>query len=366
MPNTSPPSNKALAPFSCTYSPQLPELLQQLNCTIALSTYQAGKVVLLSAKDENTLVQLPRNFNRPMGIAENEATQQLAVASKDEVTVFSNSTSLAAAYPSAPNKFDALYMPRLTYHTGAVDIHDLSFGNDGLYAVNTLFSSIVKIDEHYSFSPVWKPPFVDAFVSEDRCHLNGMAMQQGQPKYVSAFGEGNTYQSWRETLLSSGVIYDVDSNERVVGGLAMPHSPRVFDGSLYVLLSATGELVKVDVASGKRTTVVKIEGFVRGMAKCQDYLFVGLSKLRKNSSTFAKLPFSEKANKAGVVVVHLPTGAIAGQLIYRSSVDEIYDIHILNGKNRPNILSTINDAHKEGLTTPESSFWAKPINRDPK
>ena len=53
---------KALAPFSCQYTPQIPELLQHLNCSIAISTYQAGKVVFISAKDENNLIQLPRNF----------------------------------------------------------------------------------------------------------------------------------------------------------------------------------------------------------------------------------------------------------------------------------------------------------------
>lgn len=350
----------APAPFSCTYTPQLPELLTILNCTIAITTYQAGKLVFISAKDENTLVQLPRTFDKPMGIATDHEKDKLALACKDEVIVFANSPGLARHYPRASGKYDALYMPRVTFHTGSLDIHDLSFGtNNQLYAVNTSFSSIIKLDGDYSFTPHWKPDFIDALVSEDRCHLNGMAMLNGKPKYVSAFGVGNTQQSWRENITKTGVIIDVDTNEIVIDGLAMPHSPRIYNGELYVLLSATGELIKVNPKDHSYEVVVKIDGFVRGMDLYNDYLFIGLSKLRKNSSTFAHLDFAEGADTAGIIVVHLPTASIAGKLTYKTSLDEIYDIHILPNKIHPNIMNTINPEHKKGLMTPDATFWSR-------
>ncbi len=356
-------TTKSLAPFSCRYTPQIPELLLRLRCTLAISTYQAGKLIFLSPKDENALVQLPRTFKKVMGIAENRKKDKLVLACKDEVIVFANSPNLAGFYPNAPKKYDALYMPRVTYHTGPLDIHDLSFGrNDELYAVNTLFSCIIRIDDNYNFTPVWMPPFIDKLVSEDRCHLNGMAMKEGKPKYATAFNQGNSPQSWRDNITKTGVVFDLETNETIVSSLAMPHSPRIFNGELYALLSATGELIKIDTDSGKYDVVVKIDGFVRGMSLYKDYLFVGLSKLRKNSSTFGKLDFAEKANQSGVVVVHLPTGSIAGKISYLTSLDEIYDIHILPDKIRPNILNTLTPAHKAGLMTPEATYWAKPNN----
>ncbi len=356
-----PNPNAALAPFACRYSPQIPELLMKLGCSIAVSTYQAGKIVFISAKDENHLVQLPRHFEKPMGIAEDVENDKLAIATKDEVVVFANSAGLATHYPKAPKKYDALYLPRVTYHTGPLDIHDLRFGEQGeLYAVNTLFSCIVKINEAYNFTPYWNPPFIDRLVSEDRCHLNGLAMQNGKPKYASTFNQGNTFQSWRETVTTTGTIFDIDSNEVVITGLPMPHSPRWYNGSLYVLLSATGELAKIDTEKGSYEVITRIGGFVRGMSLYRDYLFVGLSKLRKNSSTFAKLDFADKANESGIVIIHLPTGSIAGKITYLNSVDEIYDIHVLPNKMRPNILNTMTDHHKEGLMIPEATYWAKP------
>ena len=355
--NTNP---KALAPFSCKYTPQIPQLLQQLNCSIAVSTYQAGKVVFISAKDENSIIQLPRNFEKAMGIAEDTTTDKIAIACKEEVIVFRNSKDLAHHYPKAPNKYDALYLPRNTFHTGAIDIHDLNFGNNGeLYAVNTLFSTIVKIDDNYNFTPYWTPPFIDKIASEDRCHLNGMAMENGKPKYATAFNNGNSPQSWREKVTESGIVIDVENNKIIAKGLAMPHTPRILNGELYLLLSATGELVKVNTEDGSYEVIVKIDGFVRGMSFHKDYLFIGLSKLREGSSSFSKLPFAKKANEAGIVVVHLPTKSIVGKITYLTSLDEIYDIHVLADKTRPNILNTLTDDHKNGIMIPSTTFWRK-------
>ena len=131
------------APFSCTYSSHVAELLLKLNCTLAISTYQAGKLIFISPKDENSLVQLPRTFDKPMGIALNEERGQLGLACKTTVELFQNSKELALHYPKGPGKYDALFMPRVSYNTGGIDIHDLRFGDNGeIYGVNTLFSCL--------------------------------------------------------------------------------------------------------------------------------------------------------------------------------------------------------------------------------
>ena len=353
-----------LPPFSCTFTTNLPELLRQLGCTLALSTYQAGKVVLLSAVDDERLIQLPRTFQKAMGIALHD--RKMALATLDEVLVLVNSPELALHYPAKPNTYDALFVPRATYYTGQIDIHDLDYGANGaLYGVNTSFSCLIRIDDNHSFTPIWQPPFISKLASEDRCHLNGMTLQNGRPKYVSAFSTSDTPQGWREVITTGGILMEVDSGEMVAQGLAMPHSPRLFDEQLYLLLSATGELVRVDPDSGKYEVIWQRDGFVRGLARCGDYAFIGLSKLRKNSSTFAKLPFAQKAQEAGIAVVHLPTGANVGGIFYQSSVEEIYDVQVLPGMVRPGILSTAKPEHKMALITPEATYWARPQEKNP-
>ncbi len=357
---------QALTPFSCTYSPNVPELLLQLGCSLVISTYQAGKLVFISPKDQERLVQLPRTFDKAMGIAIRD--DKMAIATKDEVLVLKNVPELATHYPRKPQTYDAFYVPRAAYYTGRVDIHDLDWGTDGLWAVNTSFSCLSLIDEEFSFTPKWQPHFVSKLASEDRCHLNGMAMREGQPAYVTALGQGDAWQSWRDNISKSGVVMDVANNEIICEGLAMPHSPRWYNGKLYVLLSASGQLISVDTDNGKVEVVKELNSFVRGMAIYKDYAFIGTSRLRQNSSTFKHLAIAQQAQQAGILIVHLPTAALSGFIRYQSSVDEIYDVQILPNALRPNILNNLTEDYKMSLSIPNASFWAKkqdsPSNKD--
>jgi uncharacterized protein (TIGR03032 family) len=345
-----------IAPFASNYTPNLPELLLKLNCSLAVTTYQAGKVLFISPNNPNSLSLLPRTFNKAMGIAVKD--NRMAVATKSEVVVLQNSPELAASYPKKPNTYDALFLPQATYYTGQVDIHDLHFGKEELWAVNTSFSCLCTIDDKYNFTPQWKPHFISKLASEDRCHLNGLAMKNGVPQYISALGGGDTPQSWRENIKQGGIIMDIPNNEIIAQGLSMPHTPRLWNDELYVLLSAAEKLVKVNPKSGTYETVAHIGGFARGMAKHGDFVFIGTSKLRKNSSTFKHLDIADKANHAGITVIHLPTGNKVAQLIFQMTVDEIYDIQILPNCIRPNILNTYTNTHINALSIPESTYWA--------
>tara|TARA_R110001592_G_scaffold230364_1_gene487192 strand:+ start:3710 stop:4777 length:1068 start_codon:yes stop_codon:yes gene_type:complete len=351
-------NSNQLTPFSARFSAQVPELLNKLKCSIALSTYQAGKVVFISpSEDSERLITLPRAFRKPMGIA--IKGNKMAMSLYDEVIIFQNSRELAEHYPNKKNVYDSLWLPRTTYYTGLVDMHDIDFGDDGIYAINTSFSCICKVDGEYNFSPFWKPPFIQDFKPGDFCHLNGMVMLNGKPKYVTALGKTNTPQGWRNCIVDGGVLMDVEKNEILLEGLSMPHSPNMYNNDLYLLMSASGEFVKVNLDTKTYEIIKKFDGFCRGLSFHGDYAFIGFSKLRKNSSTFAKLSFSDKANFAGIKIIHMPTQAQVGEIIYETSVDEIYEVTILENSTRPNILNTSDDIHKYSLATPSTTFWAK-------
>lgn len=347
-----------LPPFSCTYSPQLPKLLSDLRISLAISTYQAGKLVFISPRDENSLTLLPRTFQKPMGF--DLKGDKMVMACEDEIILFDNVPELAVNYPNKPATYDALFVPHATFYSGRVDMHDVKFGREDIFAVNTSFSCLCKITGHHNFIPVWQPGFIDALASEDRCHLNGLALENEQPKYVTALGTSNTPQGWRGNITSGGVLIDVVNNVTVLDALSMPHSPQFYNKELYLLLSAKGQLVKVDVANETYEVVKALEGFCRGMDIIGDYAFIGLSKLRKNSSTFAQLDFSDQAVTAGIKVIHLPTKALVGEIVFKTSIDEIYEIKVMPGALRPNILNTINPVHKFSLSIPSATFWANP------
>lgn len=325
--------NALLPPFHYTHSPTLPKLLWELGCTLVFSTYQAGKVIFIRAISPEKIEQYALDFPRPMGLAVSD--QRIAVATRDEVVVLTNTSaeeSTDSQYLDSGTLIGAAegtYVPEKTYFSGEIDTHDLAWGKDGLWAVNTLLSSMAIADDASSFETQWRPPFVSDIAPEDRCHLNSMAMVDGQPEFVTAFGEVNTFEGWRENRISGGILMNVPSGEIVLEGLPMPHSPRVYDGKLYLLLSGTGELVCAEPETGRYTVVTQLPGFVRGMARCGDYLFVGLSQLRKTSSTFAALPISDQAVFSGIVVVSLSEGCIVEHLKYETGVEEIYDVQVL-------------------------------------
>lgn len=293
-----------------------------------------------------------------MGLA--VQNNKMALATENELVVFSDAKGLAATYANKPGHYDSFYVPRAVYFTGAVDIHDIAWDEQNrLCAVNTLFSSLVYINDSYSFEPFWMPPFIKDLASEDYCHLNGMAMVNERPKYVTMFGATNTAKGWREHVKTGGLIMDIETNTVIAEGLAMPHSPRWFDNELYCLLSATGELIKVNIQTGKYDVITKHHGFVRGLAQAGDYLFVGLSKNRKTSSVERHLPVSTEEMGCGFDVVHLPTASIAGSVRYLTSAEEIYDVQILHNSIRPGILNHTSETHRRGLHTPVSCYWSK-------
>jgi uncharacterized protein (TIGR03032 family) len=343
-----------LPPFAVTHTPNIPEIMHDLGFTLALSTYQAGKVVFLSATSRDKLIQLPRTFDNAMGVATSKTN--LAVACRCDLVVLKSFPQLAKNYPKKPDTYDTLFIPMCKYYTGALDLHDMNFIKSKLIAVNTLFSCLAEVNEQFSFSPVWKPSFITDMSPEDRCHLNGMAVKDDTIEYVTALGATNTKQGWRENKIKGGILIHVPTNEIVMQGLSMPHSPRLYNGKLYFLNSAQGELHVCDPEKGTSEVVTKLGGFARGMARFGDFVFIGISKLRHTTDVFKDLPIA-KTSFAGVVVVYLPYGKVVGQLKYESSVDEIYDVKILPGMRRPGILNSEKIEDHHAVVTPSNSFW---------
>jgi uncharacterized protein (TIGR03032 family) len=343
------------APFSCTFTPSLPYLFMQLKCSIAITTYQAGKLILISPAGNDKLIQLPRTFHRPMGLS--VSRNQLALATRTELTTFVNEPSLNINYQKTPTAYDAVFAPRITYHTGPLDLHDIHFSDNHLLAVATAFNCISKLTPKESFTPVWKPDFISGIEAEDRCHLNGFAILNND-WYVTAFNQGNTAGSWRSNILNSGVLIHAQSQELILNQLAIPHSPRIHHGKLYLLLSGKGELVEVDVDKKKYSVVCQVPAFVRGLAFVSHYAFIGISQPRKSSSTFGKLSAEAQQQKAGFIVVDLNTGNVTAELRYLNSVEEIYDVQIIAGSVRPNILSPDKQEHKLAVVSGARSWWA--------
>ena len=314
------------------YTRNLPALLSQLGASLLVSTYQAGKVVAVGvAAGQLTLSY--HNFERAMGLA--VKPDAIAVAARAQIWFLPAAPDLAPRVEPA-GRHDTCFLTRCSHFTGEVQAHELAWAGEELWLVNTAFGCLCTLDSRHSFVPRWRPPFLTALAADDRCHLNGLAVADGAPKYVTALAETDTPQGWRANKVKSGCLIDVASGQTVARGFAMPHSPRVHLNRVWMLHSGAGQLVQVDPARGQVETVTELPGYTRGLAFYDRFAFVGLSKIRE-SSTFGGMPIAARRPelKCGVGVVDLGTGRLVAHLEFVTGVEEILDVQVVPGARCP-------------------------------
>lgn len=326
-------------PFSSSYTKSFADLLRNAGISLAISTYKSGHLITIRADASGVLNTSFKSMNRPMGIA--VAGNKLAVGTSDSIVSYLNQPSLTKVVEPV-NTHDAVFSTRARVHTGDIAIHEMGYGIDQgrqeLYFVNTLFSCICKQDVEFSFVPLWKPKWISGYAPEDRCHLNGMAMVKGKPKYVTALSQTNTPNGWREEKGTSGVIIDIEADKIIAKGLAMPHSPRWHNGKLWFLESGKGTLSTVDPETGKVTVVATLPGFTRGLTFFRSYAFIGLSQVRE--SVFKELPVTQQQDErnCGVWVVDVRTGNTVAFLKFKGVVQELFDVAIIGNARWPEIV----------------------------
>ena len=320
-------------PFRYVHSADFPALLEQLRLSLAVTTYQAGKLMIVRSAG-GKLSTLLRSFEQPMGLAISDDQSTMVVGTRRMVWTLRSAPEIAPQI-DPPGRHDGCFVPRTARVTGNIRGHEIAWIDGTIWIVNTLFSCLCTLDdEDFGFVPQWRPPFVDRLAGEDRCHLNGIALEGGRIRYATALGETNAADGWRESKATGGIILDVTTGQIVARGLCMPHSPRVHRGALFVLDSGRGRICTVDRSTGALTTVAALPGYARGLAFHGPYAFVGLSKIREQS-TFGGLPiadqYGEDERKCGVCAVDLDTGAIVSFLWFEAGCTELFDIQVLPG-----------------------------------
>lgn len=382
------------APLHSVYTSSLAAILDQLNISLLVTTYQAGKVILVRYDGAPGSTADPQNgdpglvnthfraFDKPMGLAAQE--QHLAIGGKKAVWELRNMPAVArklARAQGTSGQHDACYLPRRIHITGDIDIHEMAFAADGeLWIVNTRFGCLCTLDAEHSFHPRWRPPFVTVYAPEDRCHLNGLAMVEGQPKYVTALGETDTQGGWRANKANGGLLMDIASNEILLRGLSMPHSPRWYNHQLYLLESGQGSLAVVDrlaspqskvqsPQSGLSTqdyrlrTITQLPGFTRGLDFYGPLAFIGLSQVRE-SATFSGLPLIERLGEertCGVWVVNIESGQTVGFLRFEAGVQEIFAVQVLPNTRFPELLEWDAEQLSHSYVLPDAALAETPL-----
>lgn len=319
--------------FSSEHTNTFAQLLGELGVSIAVSTYQAGKLIILRVKD-GVLNTHFRDCASPMGLAYRDGW--LALGTRNDVWKFRGFPG-DALHGAAPH--DCVFLPGGTHTTGDIRIHEIAWGAGELWAVNTRFSCLCTFDGTHSFVPRWKPPFITALAAEDRCHLSGLAMNGDTPAFVTMHAATDTAEGWRPVKRDGGIIMEIATGKVIASGLAMPHSPRIYDGKLWVLESGVGRLSIVDIETGELQPVAEFPGFTRGLDFAGPFAFIGLSQVRE-TAVFSGIPIADAAERnCGVWVLDLRTMKTVGFVRFSGSVQEIFSVCVLPGMKFPDLLT---------------------------
>ncbi|MCA8999872.1 MAG: TIGR03032 family protein [Planctomycetaceae bacterium] len=336
--------------FEITCSRGFPDWLASQQVSLGVTTYQGNRLLLLGLKPDGRLAVFQRVFERCMGLyavsrPEEPPSQTLWMTSKCQVWRFENMLVPGQHFDGC----DRSFAPQQVFYTGDVDAHDIAVESTGrVLFVSTLLSCVATLSERFSLQPVWRPPFVSKLAAEDRCHLNGLALEHGRMKYVTACAKADSFDGWRDHRDTGGCVLDVESGETILTGLSMPHSPRVYRDKLWVLNSGAGEFGYVDREVGRLECVAECSGYARGLAFVNGWALVGTS-LPRHEPTFRGLPIEQKFSatgqtpRCGLQVISLETGDTAHWVRIEGDVQELYDVVVLPEVVRPRAAGIQND-----------------------
>lgn len=331
-----------------TFSDGFDAWLRQVNASLVLSSYQVGRLVSIG-QDEQGIWTSHALFRGCMGFAERGGV--LAVSTSSQVILY---THLKGDLKREQFEAgcDRVYFPRMSWFTGDLKIHDVALTDqDEIVFVNTAFDCLATVDLNHSFKQLWRPPFITQG-GGDRCHLNGLSLIDGQPAFVTAIGRSDEPGGWRQHKRAGGLLIDTRNNHIVLDSLSMPHSPRWHQGKLWLIDSGNGDFGYVDLATAKFEPVAFCPGFGRGLALMDDWAVIGLSNMRRYKA-FEGLVLGEKLERlnmapvCGLIVVSLTTGKIVHWVAIEQSIQELYEVAVLPGVQRPMVVSPQHDlAHR--------------------
>lgn len=309
--------------------------LGQNRLSLAITSYQTGRIYLVGSDQQGRVSFFERIFERAMGVVGN--AQRIYLGGLYQLWRFEN---VLRPNEVIHGQFDKCFVPRNAQTIGDLDIHELGIRNNGkVVFVNTKYSCLSELSQTHSFKAIWKPKFISKLAPEDRCHLNGLAMVDGEPKYVTAVCKSDSVDGWRERRRDGGVVIDITTDEIVCEGLSMPHSPRWHNGKLWLLNAGTGQLGWVDFEKKAFVPHAFVPGFARGLSMIGNVAAVGLSKPR--NQRFEGLQLDDELKKrdaepwCGVQIISLTNGDVTNWIRFDGDISEIFDIAFLPNVKHP-------------------------------
>ena len=356
------PNPQASAKTDISFSSGLKAFLAANNISLAFTSYQSGNLYLFGPGSDDKLAMHQAAYPQAMGVVGDG--NRIYLASQSQIIRLEN---VLGAGQIANNKHDKVYVPRNFQTTGAVDLHEIGVCADGkVVFINTKYSCLCELSLTHSFRPVWKPDFISKLAPEDRCHLNGLAMHDGKPRFASAVCRSDIVDGWRDRRHDGGIIIDIATDKIVAEGLSMPHSPRFHDRKLWVVNSGTGEIGYINRKTKSFHAFAFCPGFIRGLAFMNGYAIVTLSKPRYKRFDGLQLADNLEQRDAdpwcGVQIISLADGSVAHWIRFDGAIQELFDVCVLPGVKDAITLGPQSAEIKSFITIEEPAWASKKAN----
>src|SRR6478736_2263780 len=113
-------------PLRAVHTANFPSLLRQFGASLLVTTYQAGKLVIVRDEGDHLNTHY-RSFPSPMGLALADGGSKLALGTSLQVWEFRDNRDVARRLEPA-GRHDACFLPRRSHVTGNVLIHEMAYG----------------------------------------------------------------------------------------------------------------------------------------------------------------------------------------------------------------------------------------------
>lgn len=315
--------------ISCRSSAGFTDLLQELEISLLVTSARAGHMLTLGVQNGQLLLTTVEQ-HQPGGIAADE--KRIAVATHGQVQIYaspSGTPDRGGRRPHGTHNTPPQFRAQRSHHTNGLVSPALGWGHEGLWMVNTGLSCLSLLRETGDAVVGWKPCFISHLTDDDRCHLNGLAMQDGRPRYTTALGHSDRPLGWRAEPFQSGIVMDVPTGTVIANGLIVPRSPQVHLGRLYLLQSWIGELCLVDTRSGTIECIQAFPGYLAGMGCHRGYAFVALSRVPDPEIAGSAALTLREDLACGIAVVNLRTGRAEEAINFLTGIDQVSDLAVL-------------------------------------
>lgn len=321
------------AQLRITVSSHFVQWLADQHASLICAAEYGNLLLSIGLQPDGRLTYSALPVNRPGALL--YADDQLYVAAQRHIWRFANLLTSG----ERDQAHDRLFVPRTTYHTGDLDLHDLAIDRKGrLLFANTRYSCLATLSERHNFEPLWQPPFISELLPEDRCHLTGVALRDGVPRYVTLGASSDTARGW-QSALHSGALYDIATRTAVIADLVAPHYPRFYQDRLWLLNTGVGTLGFYNAEARHYEAYADCPGFPRSVAFHGDYAIVGLSRPAAGQRSGLPLETQMAARgepmQSGLLVIDMRSGLPLHWLQFSGAVHDVAAVVVLPAVRNP-------------------------------